>query len=181
MDNLKKLQQPLDAKYLEVREGRGGYKGRKNLLIYKDARVDMSILDNVVGTNNWQRKHYEVKGILFCSVGIYDQKKSEWVWKDDAGSPSTFEKEKGESSDSFKRACTNWGIGRELYSDAYKGFNVSMKANENTFGWYVTNHIEKDKEGNDIVVGVGIYDKERKSRYKKKFDFDKGIWEVIQY
>lgn len=85
-----------------------------SLLLYKDARVDMVILDETVKPENWQRRHYECKGNLFCSVGIYTG--SEWVWKDDAGSESNTEKEKGEASDSFKRACVNWGIGRELYT-----------------------------------------------------------------
>lgn len=86
-----------------------------SLLLYKDARVDMNILDETVGPENWQRKHYECKGNLFCSVGIRN-KGEEWIWKDDAGSESNTEKEKGEASDSFKRACVNWGIGRELYT-----------------------------------------------------------------
>lgn len=85
-----------------------------SLLLYKDARVDMVILDETVKPENWQRKHYECKGNLFCSVGI--KVGGEWIWKDDAGSESNTEKEKGEASDSFKRACVNWGIGRELYT-----------------------------------------------------------------
>ena len=85
-----------------------------SLLLYKDARVDMNILDETVQPENWQRRHYECKGNLFCSVGILVG--DTWVWKDDAGSESNTEKEKGEASDSFKRACVNWGIGRELYT-----------------------------------------------------------------
>jgi hypothetical protein len=84
------------------------------LLLYKDARCDMNILDESVGTENWQREHYECKGNLFCRVGI--KFANEWVYKSDCGAESNTEKEKGEASDSFKRACFNWGIGRELYS-----------------------------------------------------------------
>lgn len=83
-----------------------------SLLLYKDARVDMQILDETGLL--WQRRHYECKGNLFCSVGIKID--NEWIWKDDCGAESRTEKEKGESSDSFKRACVNWGIGRELYT-----------------------------------------------------------------
>ena len=91
------------------------------LLLYKDARVDMNILDETVGAANWQREHYECKGNLFCRVGIdinavhgvFDPK---WVWKSDCGVESNTEAQKGEASDSFKRACFNWGIGRELYT-----------------------------------------------------------------
>ena len=90
------------------------------LLLYKDARVDMNILDETVGSSNWQREHYECKGNLFCRVGIleYDPKSMtrEWVWKSDCGTESNTEAQKGEASDSFKRACFNWGIGRCLYT-----------------------------------------------------------------
>ncbi len=89
------------------------------LLLYKDARVDMAILDETVGAENWQREHYECKGNLFCRVGIRvttEGSKSEWVWKSDCGVESNTEAQKGEASDSFKRACFNWGIGRSLYT-----------------------------------------------------------------
>lgn len=85
-----------------------------SLLLYKDARVDMRILDETVGAENWQRKHELINGNLFCNVGI--KCGTEWVWKQDVGVESYTEKEKGQASDSFKRACFNWGIGRELYS-----------------------------------------------------------------
>lgn len=90
------------------------------LLLYKDARVDMNILDETVGSANWQREHYECKGNLFCRVGIdvgtHEGKAEKWVFKSDCGTESNTEAQKGEASDSFKRACFNWGIGRELYS-----------------------------------------------------------------
>ena len=91
------------------------------LLLYKDARCDMRILDETVGPENWQREHYECKGNLFCRVGINvnyhnDNLSDKWVWKSDCGTESNTEAQKGEASDSFKRACFNWGIGRELYT-----------------------------------------------------------------
>lgn len=91
------------------------------LLLYKNARVDMNILDETVGVENWQREHYECKGNLFCRVGINvnfanDNLGNKWIWKADCGTESNTEPQKGESSDSFKRACTNFGIGRELYT-----------------------------------------------------------------
>lgn len=91
------------------------------VLLYKDARCDMRILDETVGPENWQREHYECKGNLFCRVGInvnYNRQDWDphWVWKSDCGTESNTEAQKGEASDSFKRACFNWGIGRELYT-----------------------------------------------------------------
>lgn len=90
------------------------------LLLYKDARVDMNILDETIGASNWQREHYECKGNLFCRVGIdigtHEGKAERWVFKSDCGTESNTEAQKGEASDSFKRACFNWGIGRELYT-----------------------------------------------------------------
>ena len=105
----------LRADEIDVRVGNvfsWGY----SLLLYKDARCDMNILDETVGEENWQRDHKEIKGNLYCGVAIYDEKKSQWIWKWDCGTESNTEKEKGEASDSFKRACVNWGIGRELYT-----------------------------------------------------------------
>ena len=92
------------------------------LLLYKDARVDMNILDETVGPERWQREHYECKGNLFCKVSICVETKKgesifpEWVWKSDCGTESNTEAQKGDASESFKRACFNWGIGRELYT-----------------------------------------------------------------
>jgi hypothetical protein len=86
------------------------------LLLYKDARCDMNILDETVGAMNWQRDHKELKGNIYCGVSIYDEKKQMWITKWDCGKESFTEAEKGESSDSFKRACFNVGIGRELYT-----------------------------------------------------------------
>lgn len=85
-----------------------------SLLLYKNARVDMELLDEVVGPLNWQRKHS--RDNANCIVSIYDEDKKIWVEKEDTGTESFTEKEKGLASDSFKRACFNWGIGRELYS-----------------------------------------------------------------
>lgn len=106
------------------------------LLLYKDARVDMSILDETVGAERWQREHYECKGNLFCRVGIVCETKKgdsifpEWIWKSDCGTESNTEAQKGEASDSFKRACFNWGIGRELYTSPFiwvKPENCNLK------------------------------------------------------
>lgn len=103
----------LRADEMEVRAAQVTEKG-VSLLIYKDARCDMRILDETVGPEGWQKRFYECKGTLFCEIGIKTD--DGWVWKGDAGAPSNQEAEKGEASDSFKRAGFNWGIGRELYT-----------------------------------------------------------------
>lgn len=105
----------LRADELDCRVGTCNDKGF-TLLLYKDARCDQNVLDETVGKNNWQRDHKEVKGNLFCGVAIWDDGKKQWITKWDCGVESNTEKEKGEASDSFKRACFNWGIGRELYT-----------------------------------------------------------------
>jgi hypothetical protein len=105
----------LTAKEIECRVGMKG-DNYCTLLLYKDARVDQRLLDEVVGPMNWQREHQVVNGNLYCTVSIYDEKKGTWVNKQDVGTESNTEKQKGEASDSFKRACFNWGIGRELYT-----------------------------------------------------------------
>ncbi|QHJ73781.1 hypothetical protein [Butyrivibrio virus Ceridwen] len=87
-----------------------------SLLLYKDARVDQNILDETVGAENWQRSHELIGDRLYCTVSIWDASKGIWVSKQDVGTESYTEKEKGQASDSFKRACFNWGIGRELYT-----------------------------------------------------------------
>lgn len=86
------------------------------VLLYKDARVDMRMLDEVVGAMNWKREHNLIGDRLYCTVSIYNSETGQWVGKTDVGTESMTEKEKGQASDSFKRACFNWGIGRELYS-----------------------------------------------------------------
>lgn len=103
----------LRADEIDVRISRIG-DGFLQLLLYKDARVDQNILDETVGPMNWERRH--TRDNANCIVSIWDDDKKLWVSKEDTGTESKTEAEKGLASDSFKRACTNWGIGRELYS-----------------------------------------------------------------
>ena len=134
------------------------------LLLYKNARCDMNILDEAVGPGNWQREHYECKGNLFCRVGLrivegvpasqqdgtlasaLKTTRDEWVWKSDCGVESNTEAQKGEASDSFKRACFNWGIGRELYTAPFIFINACELKDTG----------RKDKNGKPIFV---CYDK----------------------
>ena len=87
-----------------------------SLLLYKDARVDQRILDETFGAFGWKRSHQCIDGNLYCTVEVFDKETSQWIAKQDVGTMGYTEKEKSQASDSFKRACFNWGIGRELYS-----------------------------------------------------------------
>lgn len=87
-----------------------------SLLLFKDARVDQKILDETFTPFGWRRSHQTIDGNLYCTVEIWDEEKQQWIGKQDVGTMSYSEKEKGQASDSFKRACFNWGIGRELYT-----------------------------------------------------------------
>ena len=111
-----KLNQPVELSQIDFRVqsiNKGGY---ATILAYKDARYDMNVLDKVVGPENWSKRYEVIDGRLYCSVGIYNPETKEWVWKQDVGTESKTEAEKGQASDAFKRSCFNWGIGRDLYS-----------------------------------------------------------------
>lgn len=132
------------------------------LLLYKNARVDMNILDETVFAENWQREHYECKGNLFCKVGIRD-KNGAWIWKSDCGTESNTEAQKGEASDSFKRACFNWGIGRELYTSPFIwikkedcGIIETERNGRKTYACYDNFEVEKIKIKNKKIVGLAI-------------------------
>lgn len=103
-----------------------------NLLLYKDARVDMKILDELFTPMGWKRTHKLIGDRLYCCVEVFNEKTGEWICKEDVGVESNTEAEKGQASDSFKRACVNWGIGRELYT-APK-ISVELKDGEYTRG-----------------------------------------------
>ncbi|MCX4320760.1 MAG: hypothetical protein OSJ44_13740 [Lachnospiraceae bacterium] len=105
----------LKADEIECRVSTVNEKG-VSLLLYKDARVDQKILDETFGIFGWKRSHQCIDGNLYCTVEVFDKEKGEWVSKQDVGTVGHTEKEKSQASDSFKRACFNWGIGRELYT-----------------------------------------------------------------
>ena len=124
--NLKDLQKPLSIQDIDFRIqsiNKGKY---ATILAYKDARVDMNRLDEVVGVLNWKREHS--RDNKNCIVSVWCDDKKEWVSKEDTGSESMAEANKGLASDSFKRACFNLGIGRELYD--YPVISIKLLDNE---------------------------------------------------
>lgn len=138
---------------IECRIGSINEKGL-SLLLYKDARVDMNVLDETVGPMNWKREH--TRDNKNCIVSIYDAEKKEWVSKEDTGTESNTEAEKGLASDSFKRTCVNWGIGRELYTAPF----IWVKAEDCT----ITEFRGKKKCNDRFLVA--------KLTYKKNGDID---------
>jgi hypothetical protein len=103
----------IDCRISQIKEAEGQPSGL-TLLLYKDARCDQNILDETVTPMKWKREH--TRDNRNCIVSIWSDDLKQWVSKEDTGTESNMEKEKGLASDSFKRACFNWGIGRELYS-----------------------------------------------------------------
>lgn len=118
---------------------------------YIDARQVQDLFDEVVGAENWQCKYTELKGNLFCSIGVYI--KDRWVWKSDCGTESQVEKQKGESSDAFKRAAVMWGVGRFLYSKTIIKLPVKEKN-----GKYLpySSKTKKFIYGNDISIWCNL-------------------------
>jgi hypothetical protein len=121
-----------------------------SLLLYKDARADMKILDETFGFDGWERSHEVIDGKLFCTVKVWSEKRSCWISKQDVGTESNAEKEKGQVSDSFKRACVNLGIGRELYTAPFIWINGN-------FDKYVKFDVKEiayneDREIKDLVI-----------------------------
>lgn len=105
----------LTAQDVDVRVQQVTSNNKALVLLYKSARVDMRVLDEVFGPMNWKRHHTVINGNLFCTIEVWDEVKKVWVGKEDVGVPSNTEAEKGQASDAFKRAGFCWGIGRELY------------------------------------------------------------------
>lgn len=136
-----------------------------SLLLYKDARVDQRILDETFGAFGWKRSHQCINGNLYCTVEIFNKESGEWVSKQDVGTTGYTEKEKSQASDSFKRACFNWGIGRELYSAPFiwipaNRVSIQIKENQNKEKRYYCNNqfsvnsilYNENKEINALVI-----------------------------
>jgi hypothetical protein len=147
----------LRADEIECRVAQATEKG-VSLLLYKDARCDQNILDETVGAFNWQRHHN--RDNANCIVSIWDDKKQQWIDKEDTGTESNTEKEKGLASDSFKRACFNWGIGRELYTAPRIWVNaqdcVALKQDGQRWKCFDNFEVLKIAIENKRIVGLAI-------------------------
>lgn len=162
--NIRKLK----VSEIECRVGTINEKGC-SLLLYKDARCDMRILDETFGAMNWKRSHEIIDGNLYCTVSVLSDV-GEWVSKQDVGVESFTEKEKGQASDSFKRACVNWGIGRELYTSPFIWVNHADKeayqknGKYQTYQSYHVTEIGYNAEGE--INALAIADSKGNERYR---------------
>jgi hypothetical protein len=141
--------------------------GKKaSCVAYIDARQAMDLLDEVVGQGGWQDKYrtetiqYKAESTddkgkisggsrdqLICSVGI--KVDGEWIWKEDTGTESDYETEKGLFSDAFKRSCVKWGVGRFLYDMDIEWVNVVDRNPVDDAGkriWDLTEYIENRRK-----------------------------------
>jgi len=163
----------LKANEIDCRVNQINEKGL-TLLLYKDARCDMNILDETVGSSNWQRKHN--RDNANCIVSIYDVEKKQWVEKEDTGTESNTEKEKGLASDSFKRACVNWGIGRELYTAPFIYIPAdkckivkNQKGKFMTYDKFVVEAIKYNEDREIVALSI------KNNKYERVFVMDKRV------
>lgn len=169
----------LRANEIEVRVAQATEKG-VSLLLYKDARCDQNILDETVGAFNWMRSH--TRDNANCIVSIWDAAKNQWISKEDTGTESNTEKEKGLASDSFKRACFNWGIGRELYTAPFiwvnpDGCTKLQKGDNGRWKCFDTFEVEKIVIENKKIVALSI----RHAQTRKRcFVWQDPVWQSKQ-
>ena len=160
----------LKADEIECRAATVNEKG-VSLLLYKDARVDQRILDESFGIFGWKRSHQCIDGSLYCTVEIFDRETSTWVAKQDVGAAALSEKEKSQASDSFKRACFNWGIGRELYTSPFIWIPADRASIQKRGNRYVCNsHFSVNTinyNGDREIISLSISDE----RYQTVFEW----------
>lgn len=163
----------LRADEIECRIGTISEKGI-SLLLYKDARADMKILDEIFGSMNWQRKHEVIGGSLYCTVSVWDEEKKQWISKMDVGTESNTERVKGQASDSFKRACVSLGIGRELYTAPFIWISAGkVKIEKRQDGkFYIQDKFTVREisynEENRTITGLAIVNQEGNKVYEMK-------------
>ncbi len=138
----------LEANEIEVKVKKVTDKGCL-LLLFKNARTDMAILDETFGPQNWQCDYKTINGVLYCGIGVAYNNNGNitWVWKWDCGIESRADEDgnekKGEASDAFKRAGFKWGIGRELYTAPFIWAKVETTFLKDSNKWVLKNPFQK--------------------------------------
>ena len=150
-----------------------------SLLLYKNARVDMDILDETVTPFGWKREH--TRENKNCIVSIWDKNKSQWISKEDTGTESYTEKEKGLASDSFKRTCFNWGIGRELYTAPFVWVGKEyVKEKNGKYACYEKFTVKDIKIENKKIIDLVIVDSRGKQAFKMGYNGPKKASKPIE-
>lgn len=151
---------PLTEREIEVRVSRVTNAGVE-LLLFKDARCDMRILDETFGVMGWRDSYQSINGELFCTIEVWDEQKHQWIAKQSNGTPSNMEAEKGRASDAFKRAGFMLGIGRELYTAPFiwvTADKCNIKQGKNgRFQCYDNFRCEKVRIESGQITGLSIY------------------------
>ena len=150
----------LRADEIEVRVAQCSKKG-VSLLLYKDSRCDMRILDETFCVMGWRDSYQSINGELFCTIEVWDEKKSQWIGKQSNGTPSNMEAEKGRASDAFKRAGFMLGIGRELYTAPFIWVPADKcnikQGNNGRMQCYDSFRCEKVRIDSGQITGLSIY------------------------
>ena len=159
-EKIKELGKPFNPSELKWRIGsKSKDKTKANMLIYVDARTVQDRLDEVLGCENWMFETRSMKSnatvkkadnskelveinTIVGRLGIYDEEKDRWIWKEDGAENTEVEASKGGISDAFKRAAVQFGIGRYLYDASEYNTWVSIK---NDFTAYDDNKSELDR------------------------------------
>lgn len=162
----------IEVRVAMIKEPQGDKKGGVQLLLYKDARCDMNILDETVGVMNWKKSYQMIDGDLFCTISLWDEEKQQWIDKQDVGVESMTEKEKGRASDAQKRAAFAIGIGRKLYSAPrfiwVNGDKCDIRMVNGKPRCYDNFHVWKIEYDEKRIVKLAIY-RERDNEIVYKF------------
>lgn len=171
MESTLKRPRALREDEIEIRAKKETDKGVV-LLLYKTARTDMDLLDETFGAGNWQTDYKEIKGNLYCGIGVRPSE-FEWVWRWNCGVESREDGEgnekKGEASDALKRAGTLFGIGRELYTAPFIFVKTGDYTKNNKGKCNDTFKVEKIKITDGRITGLAI----RNSAGKRVFVWQK--------
>ena len=104
----------LRAEEIEVRT-QSVKNNKANMLLYINSRSATDLLDETYGMENWMIEYKDVAGQIYGRLSVYDTETDRWVVREDTGSESNVEAEKGLASDILKRCIVRLGV-TELYS-----------------------------------------------------------------
>jgi hypothetical protein len=127
-------------------------KASASCVAYIDARQVMDRLDEACVQNfiqGWERTHEVIHGNLYCYLTLWIGGKP--YTRSDCGTVSQTEGEKGESSDAFKRAAVNFGIGRFLYDMGIQYVPANDKKTSSNYPHVVDHNGERVWDLTDFI------------------------------